>query len=208
MAVSRSLQIVFAALVVGTVVFSSPSAHAEWTKTESFEHSAKTSLKILEPADAHAFVTIQNETKEGTLPHIWSLADEDAFISVKIVAANGESWTGKVEVKAHKQTVLKLAQIAKAPAAPAPAGQKFIGRMENTTHRCSGNERQELKYVAMKDGKPALEKTVSPNRSIGNLELEAGHYTVRVFKHSTNDFIQTKDLDVAKDGWTFSWGCP
>src|SRR4051812_40455284 len=101
-----------------------PSARAEWTKTESFEASAKTSLKITEPAEARAYVTIGGETKEEALPAVFSLPDADAYITVKIVSADGDSWTGKVEVKAHRQTVVRLGH---SPKGPANAGGKLIG---------------------------------------------------------------------------------
>ncbi|NOU29044.1 MAG: hypothetical protein HOO96_14175 [Polyangiaceae bacterium] len=182
-------------------------ASAEWTKTESHEYSAKTSLKITEPANApnaKVTVTIGNETKEESLPAIFSLPDTDAYIPVKVVAADGDVWTGKVEVKAHKQTVLQLTHVAKgAPAAAAP-GHKYIGRFENATNLCSANDRVD-KFVAMRDGKVAYESPIGPNKVQHNIELEAGTYTIRIFRGGI--FVKALDLNVTKDGWVFRYGC-
>jgi hypothetical protein len=182
----------------------STSARAEWTKTESFEHSAKTSLKITEPAHAKAFVTINGETKEETLPAVFALPDADAYIAVKVVAGDGDAWTGKVEVKAHRQTVVKLGHTAAPQTAAKPAG-KLIGQIQNWTHTCDKRQKGTLKFVAMRDGKAAYETTLKPNQAQSNVELEQGHYSVRIFKD--NVFLSAKDLEVTKDGWVFTWGC-
>lgn len=181
-------------------------SEASWTKTESFEFSAKTSLKITDPADAHVFVTIGNETKESTLPAIFPLPDADAYIQVKIVGKDNDTWSGKIEVKAHKQTVVKFTHAA-APAAPAAAApaHKMIGQMQNWTHLCDKKERATLKFVAMKDGAAATEATVEPNRAQSNIELASGTYSVRIFKNGV--FIVAKELVVDKDGWVFTYGC-
>jgi hypothetical protein len=179
-------------------------ASAEWTKTESYEYSAKTSLKITEPANAKVTVTIGNETKEESLPAIFTLPDTDAYVPVKVVAADGDVWTGKIEVKAHKQTVLQLTHLAKgAPAAAAP-GHKYIGRFENATNLCSAGDRVD-KFVAMRDGKVAYESAIGPNKAQHNIELEAGVYTIRIFRGGI--FVKALDLNVTKDGWVFRYGC-
>lgn len=201
-----SVRRMFAVCAVAFAVLTPAWSEASWTKTESFEHSAKTSLKITDPADAHVFVTIGSETKEATLPAIFPLPDADAYIQVKIVGKDGDAWTGKVEVKAHRQTVVKFAHTAAAaaPAAAAPA-HKLIGQMQNWTHLCEKKERSTLKFVAMKDGAAAYETTVEPNRAQSNVELAPGKYSVRIFKN--NVFLQAKELEVTADGWVFTWGC-
>ena len=184
-----------------TVATPSP---ADWSKTESFEFSAKTSIKITDPAGAKAYVTIGNEVKEEALPAVFALPDADAFIAVKVVAADGDTWTGKVEVKAKKQTVLKLNYVPKAAGAK-PSGAKFMGQMQNWTHQCDRRERDVLKFVAMKDGKAAYETTLRPNQAATNVELEPGQYSVRIFKGA--NFVRALDLQVDKDGWVFKYGC-
>lgn len=198
----------FAVCAVALAVLTPDTSEASWTKTESFEFSAKTSLKITDPADAHVFVTIGNETKESSLPAIFPLPDQDAYIPVKIVGKDGsDPWTGKIEVKAHKQTVVKFTHTAAPAAAPAAAGpaHKFIGQMQNWTHLCEKKERATLKFVAMKDGAAAYEATVEPNRAQSNVELAPGKYSVRIFKNGV--FLQAKELEVTADGWVFTWGC-
>ncbi len=196
--------VVLAALfAVASLSVGSP-AHADWTKTESFEPSAKTSLKITEPANAKVTVTINGETKEEALPAIFSLPDVDAYVAVKVVAADGDAWTGKVEVKAHKQTVVKLGYTPKAAAKP-QSSAKYIGQLQNWTHKCGLTERETLRLVVMKDGTQVYETTLRPNQAQSNVELPAGQYSVRMYKAAT--FLRAKELEVTKDGWVFSYGC-
>lgn len=184
--------------------FSVPAA-AEWTKTESHEYSAKTSLKIVEPAHAKVTVTIGNETKEESLPAIFSLPDADAYVTVKIVAADGETWSGKVEVKAHKQTLVHFNHVPKAAPATASAPlHKLMGRLENATNACRASDRVD-KFVVMKDGKAVLESALAPNKVQHNLELEPGTYAVRIFRAGI--FVKSVELVVNKDGWVFRYGC-
>lgn len=199
-----SVRHLFAASALAFAVFFPAWSEASWTKAESFEFSAKTSLKITDPTDAKVFVTIGNETKESTLPAIFPLPDADAYVEVKIVGKDGDTWSGKVEVKAHKQTVVKFTHVAGAPAAAAPT-HKLIGKMENWTHLCDKKERATLKFVAMKDGAAAAEATIEPNRAQSNIELAPGKYSVRIFKNGT--FMLAKELDVTADGWVFTYGC-
>ena len=192
-------------LVLAVVTTFALPAAAEWTKTETHEYSAKTSLKIVDPVHAKAFVTIGNETKEESLPAIFSLPDHDAYVPVKIVAADGDTWVGKVEVKAHKQTVVHMNHVPKAaPAAPSAPAHKLIGRIENATNLCRASDRVD-KYVIMKDGKVAHEIAIGPNKVQHNVELEAGTYTVRIFRGGI--FVKAIPLVVDKDGWVFRYGC-
>jgi hypothetical protein len=77
--------------------------------------------------------------------------------------------------------------------------------MQNLTNLCKKGERDTLKFVAMKDGKSAYETTVAPNTAQSNVELVPGTYSVRIFKN--NVFIVSKELEVSKDGWVFTYGC-
>jgi hypothetical protein len=199
------LRTLVAACAVAFAVLTPDTSEASWTKTESFEFSGKTSLKITDPTDAHVTVTIGNETKESSLPAIFPLPDQDAYVQVKIVGKDGgDPWTGKIEVKAHKQTVVKFTQTA-AAAAPAGPAHKFIGQMQNMTHLCDYKERATLKFVAMKDGVAAFETTLMANKAQTNIELAPGKYSVRIFKNG--NFFLAKELEVKADGWIFSHGC-
>ncbi len=180
------------------------ASHADWAKTEAFEYApnARTTLKIADPHGAKAFVTIGSETKEETLPAIFALPDADAYITVKIVASDGDTWNGKVEVKAHKQTIVKFTHTPKPAAAAAPAPQapahKFIGSLKN----CS---KDSVKFVAMRDGKSAYETSLSKRQMQANVELEAGTYSLRIFKN--NVFFTAVELVVSRDGWVHGWQC-
>ena len=194
-----------AAVVTAFAAFTVP-AQAEWTKSESFEFSSRTSLKLVSAAHGKAFVKVGTETKEETLPAIFALPDQDAYLEVKIVADDGDTWSGKIEVKAHKQTVVQLTHVPKAAAPAAPSGPhaKFIGRMENATHTCRAADRVD-KFVVMKYGKSVFETSIAPNRAQANIELESGTYSVRLFRAGI--FVKAIELVVSKDGWVFRYGC-
>ncbi len=199
----RSPALLAFGFVAASLTLAGPS-RADFTKSESFEGSAKTSLKIVEPTGAKAVITINGETKEEALPAIFALPEADAFVSVKIVAADGETWNGKVEIKAHKQTVLKLAQTAKPAAAAAPAA-KVIGKVNNATQTCSNRRaRQTLKFTFMKDGKEAISLTVPQHQAMFGVNLEPGSYSVRVFT-ADGTFMQAVPFEITKDGWLFNF---
>ncbi|MBK6463663.1 MAG: hypothetical protein IPF92_22060 [Myxococcales bacterium] len=193
------------ALAAIVTAFALP-AQAEWTKSESFEFSSRTSLKLVSAAHGKALVKVDGVVKEETLPAIFPLPDHDAYVEVKIVADDGDTWSGKIEVKAHKQTIVQLTHVprAAAPAAPPAAVHKYIGRLVNGTDTCRASDRVD-KFVVMKDGKPVLETSVPPNRAMSNVELDGGTYTVRIFRKGI--FVAAKELVVSKDGWIFTYGC-
>ena len=62
-----------------------------------------------------------------------------------------------------------------------------------------------LSVAIVKDGKVVLETALEPNRAQHNVELEAGTYTVRIFRAGI--FVKSLELAVQKDGWVFRYGC-
>jgi hypothetical protein len=189
-------------LVVATTL--TVPAAAEWTKAESHEYSAKTSLKIVEPAHAKVYVTINGEQKEDSLPAIFTMPDHDAFVQVKVVAEDGDVWQGKVEVKAHKQTVLNLKHTAKASAPAAAPAHKMMGRVINTTNTCQRGDRV-TRFVFIKDGAEAASLEIPPGRTMTNVQLLPGTYSVRLFRG--NEFVRAIEKSVDKDGFTIGYGC-
>jgi len=192
----------FAACAVAFSVLTPDTSEASWTKAESFEFSAKTSLKITDPVDAHVFVTIGNETKESTLPAIFPLPDQDAYIQVKIVGKDGgDPWNGQIEVKDHKPTVVKFTQAAgPAPARARPPRRDPVPAMRPTKGPADPSSR-----APSQDRPTAYETTLEANKAQSNIELAPGKYSVRIFKNGT--FLQAKELEVNADGWVFMWGC-
>jgi hypothetical protein len=194
-----------ASLLLGALVLSvAAPAPADFTKLETFEYSGKTSIKVLDPTGAK--VTVGSEV--DTVPHIFTLPDQDAFVPVKVVAADGEVWNGKIEVKARKQTVIHLTQVAKpaaAPAAPtaAPAAKhRFVGHLKNTSKSCRASDRVNL-FVFVKDG--AEVKRVPAEAGTATVELEEGDYTVRAFQG--DNFVRTFKKTISADNWVVNIGC-
>lgn len=181
-------------------------AAAEVTKSESFEDSAKTSLKIPDPPGAHVFVTIGKEVRDDSTPTIFALPDADAYVNVKVVMSDGETWTGKVEIKAKHQTVLRLAQTKKGPAAAPSAApvSRFMGMLVNSTDKCKWPEN--VKFVVYRDGAQVFTtQLVFPGKEV-SLSLESGSYFVKV-TDTTNQVLASRPLSASRDGWTFASGC-
>ncbi|APR81645.1 Hypothetical protein A7982_06994 [Minicystis rosea] len=190
-------------LALSTVV--GPRAAAEITKSESFETSAKTSLKIPEPQGAHVFVTIGKEVKDDATPAIFALPDADAYVNVKIVMSDGETWTGKVEIKAKHQTVLRFTQTKKGAAAPsATPAARSTGSLVNTTDKCDWPEN--IKFVINRDGNKVFTSgMVFPGKEI-SIPLENGNYFIQMLDTSSTP-LGSRTLTVSRDGWKFTSGC-
>jgi hypothetical protein len=194
----KAVSVLFGALVLSVAA----TAPADFTKHEALEFSSgKASIKVLEPKGAK--VTVGTET--DTVPHIFSLPDQDAFVPVRVVAADGETWNGKVEVKAHKQTTISLSQVAKpgAPAATAAAKQSFIGHVINLTQTCTREGRVD-RFAIVRNGAEVKNFSL-PLRHETSVELEAGDYSVRTFTGS--HFVKAHKLTVSSDNWRFEVGC-
>ncbi len=75
-------------------------AAAEWTKAETHEFSVKTRVKIVDPSYGKTIVTIGSDTKEKPLPAIFTCPGRGPYVALKIVESDGDTWSGKVEVRA------------------------------------------------------------------------------------------------------------
>jgi hypothetical protein len=178
-------------------------ASADISKSESYDVSNATSLKILEPAGAHVFVTIGATVKDDTIPAIFSLPDADAYANVKVVMKDGEAWTGKVEIKARRQTVVRFTQTKGAPPPPA-ANPRYTGRLVNTSDKCDWPEN--VRFVVTHDGaQVAATQMVFPGRDFP-IVLEKGHYAVQILDTSSS-LLAAKQFDVGSEGWAFTSGC-
>jgi hypothetical protein len=200
----RRPHLLFLALVAG-VTLCGTFASAEITHTTSFEPSARTSLKIPDPPGAHVFVTVGREVKDDTTPAIFALPDADAYVTVKIVMSDGESWSDKVEIKAKQQTVLRFTQGKKgAPAPSAAAAARFTGRLVNTTDACDWPEN--VRFVVTRDGKQVFASAlVFPGKEVSTV-LESGGYFVQILDTSSA-VLASRPLNAGRDGWMFPTGC-
>jgi hypothetical protein len=188
-------------------------AEAEFTQTVSHAYAAKSSLKVTEPAGFKIAITLDGKNQEDTIPHVFALPDQDAYVPVTITAPDGKNWSGKIEVKSHQQTQLAFkytAAPAAAPEAKAKAARKFIGHLNNNSNVCHEKLRIPVKYDLLDETGATVSETVLTSGQEKQLDLPAGNYEVRVFFAENNAWRlnQTfKDLQINADKWGFSIGC-
>lgn len=178
----------------------------------SHAYAAKSSIKITEPAGFKVAVTVDGKTTEDTIPHVFALADADAFVPITVTAPDGKQWSGKIEVKAHQQTQLAFKYTAAGPAPAARPAAKFIGHLVNDTDRCHPARIQRVPFrydvldehqavVAQVDVQPGQDKTA---------ELPAGTYSIRLYMQEGSEwkYKETfKGIAITSDRWGFGLGC-
>lgn len=188
------------------------NAQAEFSQT-SFSHSyaSKASIKVTEPAGFKVAVTLNGQASEDTIPHVFQVPDADAYVPMTITAPDGKVWSGKIEVKAHQQTLVAFkysaAAAAAAPAA-APAARKFMGHVMNQSNLCKGPTA--LRYELMDEAGAVAKQVDLKAGEEKAVELPGGAYTVRLYTPEASGWAyQTthKNLSVADDRWAFTLGC-
>src|SRR5688572_27441243 len=199
------LRSLLAPVAVGLFLLSaSATADAGWQHNVShkFAANSKTTLKITGADGLKASVTIDGNAKEDTIPAIFTLGDHDAFIPVKITAADGKSFEQKIEVKAHQQTDLVVKYEADAKAAPAAGpGRKYLGHTSSFMGRCSTKDQKDLKleFLRSADGQSAAVIELKPEGH-QNVEMPAGSYDVRIFTRGGSSanysFLRTEKIGV------------
>jgi hypothetical protein len=202
------------ALVALATFLLAGAAHAAWTKDVSYAWDGKnTTLKVTDPSGFDVSVEIGDEVKKDTAPAIFTLPAKDAYVWVTIVAKDGAKWREKVEVKAEKQTVLKVLYAPETkPAEATPAQEKvrhFIGKLVNGSQFCGATDRGALRFDFLRDGQKAYGFEVAEGATKSNLDLTEGTYEVRVFilRGGAFEFYQTITKTIDKDGWTLEMGC-
>jgi hypothetical protein len=189
-----------------TLLVALPSgvAVADISKTESFERSAKTSLKVLEPTGAKVSGTVAGVPKQEEVPAIFSLPDEAAYLVVKVTMPDGETWAGKVEIKARHQTVVRFVQ-GKKGAQPSPA-KAFSGRLLNTSGSDACDVGENLRFKVSRNGREVFtSQLVFPGRGV-EVALEAGTYAVSLLGVGITTFGM-RAFVVKGEAWTFASGC-
>ncbi len=187
------------------------AAQADFTNTVSYAYSQATSIKVTSPANFKIKVQVGGQEKEDTIPAIISLPDQDAFVPVTIIAPDGKSWSGKIEVKAKQQATIAFTYTAQAaaPAAAAPA-RKFIGKVTNLTNTCDATHQGTMHFEFLDaGGTKVYEVDVEMNTFKPNVDIPAGSYDVRVFKKTAQGPIYqtTSKYTISQDGWNFEWSC-
>ncbi len=203
----------FAAVLALAVVVPSEGL-AAWTQNTTFSHSATTSLKIAEPAGFKVTVMVDGKPHEDTIPMVVNLPHADAYVPVTVTAPDGKAWSGKVEVKARQQTLATFKYTAEAGPAPAPAAapaRKFVGKVWNTTDKCSAKDQAEIKFEFLAGGQKVQEHVVGVGQANNAVEMPEASYDVRVYTRPAGgqwSFVRTiTPFSVTKDGWVADYGC-
>lgn len=195
--------------VVAALVIAAPAVAVadEWSHTQEFQNAQTASIRVVEPENYK--VTVNGRT--DTTPAVFAVDNADNYLVVRFEAPSGASWERKIEVKAYRQTVLRVKHVAAKADAPkdAPKGRSFIGVVANTTHLCKASkERVQIRLDFVNDSGVVKSVTLD-TRSRKDVELPAGAYAVRRFKPFKGEwaFDGAENRTIDKDGWTYHYGC-
>lgn len=200
-------------LVVATVAWADGGAFTD--RPVTYRYSAGgTSLKVTEPEGVKVAVTMADgSVKTGTVPELFQLPEQDAFLKVQLTAADGTQWSKKIEIRAKQQAELAVAY--RAPDAPKtqekPASVTFVGKLEHAGQTCDkswGAKSLKLDLMRSSGGQVVTSKEIEPN-TWQNVELASGHWEARMYVKTNDvwDFVATAPLEIGKDGWKYSFGC-
>jgi hypothetical protein len=181
-------------------------AEAKWTHTTTFRFSRATSIRVVEP---QGFTAQVNERKDS-IPAVFNLPSQNAYVWVTITAGDGQTWRKKIEVRASRETVLTVRyEPEEKPAPKKGPGRKYIGNVANTTHRCKRSDRGAYRFDFMLGGQKVYSVALNANKYVPNVELEQGSYDVRVFKRHRGTYIYKTTIrqNIKRDGWRVSYGC-
>lgn len=198
-----------AVLSVVAVLFAVSSAHADdaWSHKTEFKWSKTTGIRIVEP---EGFKVSIGEQKDS-VPAVFKLANEDKYHVVEVTAPDGATWSKKIEVKAGKQTVLRVSYAKKA-AAPKKAGKKarkYMGKVTNGNHKCAAKNRFHMKFEFLLDGEKIKDIVLKSGRFEPNFELPEGNYDIRYYKRQSKRWVSFEfgKKDINKDGFHVFYGC-
>ena len=123
---------------------------------------------------------------------------------VKIVTSDGEKWSGKIEIKARHQTVVRFSAGGARAAGPQRVPGRS-GRLANTSDQCDSPEN--VRFVVTRDGQQVFASAlVFPGKAVSTV-LESGSYFVQVLDTSGNTVFLSRALTATRDGWSFATGC-
>lgn len=198
------------AVIAGLLALTSTARADTWSHDAAQQRARSTSLKVTEPEGYQ--ITVNGRT--DTIPALFNVDDADAYVELEVKSPSGATWRKKVEVKAYRQTTIRIHHTAvkevatKAAAKPTPRAATFIGVVANTTHLCKRRDRTDIRLQFVL-GNERVKTVDLAMRSRADLELPAGHYRLRRFHRGRQgwELAATEALDVKKDGWVYSWGC-
>ena len=163
---------------------------------------------MVEPADFRVTITTADGDRTATVPDVFTLPNQDAYVKVTVTAADGSTWSRKVEVKARHQTEIVLGFV---PEQKKPTKPRFyIGTFANVSQGCGESKQSTIRAELIdEDGVVAKLDSLAPRYEI-DYKLTAGKYEMRtyVLRGSTWQFQATNNQVIPqKDGWKLAWGC-
>ncbi|HEU0031856.1 MAG TPA: hypothetical protein VFQ53_14580 [Kofleriaceae bacterium] len=196
-------------LLVGGIAI----AGGSWSDKINYRYSTQTSIKVTEPDGFKVTVTLPDGSeKVGTVPELFTLPDQDAFVKVTLVPTDGsEPWSKKIEVRAKQQAELAVSFKADAPKGePAKNVRTYVGRFTNLAGGCgkAWNRQIRIEFLAAQDGATVKQAIIDPKRNI-DLQIPSGKYDIRVFINNGSEwkFVITNQHEISKDGWSLGFGC-
>ena len=103
------------ALVV-LVVLCRVAGADRWSETVAYKPSDRTSLKVTKPAGANVAIKRSDGSERvGTVPELFLLTSQDAFVTVTITPDGSEPWSRKIEVFPRNEIELELTDESSAP---------------------------------------------------------------------------------------------
>lgn len=192
---------------VACILASHSIAHADqWSLTTEFQTAGSTEVRVVEPEGYQ--VTLLGRTEVA--PAVFAPPNGDDYVVLSVAAPNGAKWEKKIEVRAYRQTVVRIRHVPDAARAEGPRqGQSFVGTIANTSHLCQkASDRAAVRLELVVNGAAVRSFDVAARSRI-DASLAPATYQVRSFRQAgaTWEYVRTTSLEVTKDGWLLHWGC-
>ncbi len=209
-----------APIAVVLVVASTALAAGHWTESLEYRYAGSTSLKVTEPEGFAISVETPDGVRTGTVPEVFSLENQDAYVTVRLTAPSGETWKKKIEMRARQQAELAVAfkpddkpkAEDKPSEKPADKPRAYVARVLNGGAGCENKKyRAAIKtdFRRASDGESQVSLVVNDGVK-QDFEIPAGTFSVRVYRYTGDawDFAFTTEVTApARDGAVFGYGC-
>ncbi|MEJ7597852.1 MAG: hypothetical protein WKG01_08095 [Kofleriaceae bacterium] len=199
--------VVIPVLALASVLATATTAIADdWSHSVEHQPAATASIRVIEP-EGYRF-TVNGRTDSA--PAVFAVPNADNYFVMTVTSPSGASWERKIEVKAHRQAVVRVRHAVPPPREAAqPGTSSFIGIMVNTTHQCREEAHRGAIKLEFVLGPERVKAVEVPMKSRVDVELPANTYRARLYLRSGAEwqFSTVKEVSVTKDGWVFEYGC-
>ncbi len=194
-------------LIVAAFAFTAV-AGGSWADKTNYRYTNGTSLKVTDPEGFKVTVTTPDGDKADTVPAMFALPDQDAYVMVTLTAPDGTQWKKKIEVRAKHQAELSV-QFKPDAAQPAAAVHSYVGRFLNEAGGCGSKWRRQIRVDFINaDGSKTKQQLIDNHRTV-DLEIPGGKYDVRVYieNNGAYEFVLSQPQQISKDNWNMGFGC-